>query len=242
MRQKRLLLLAVLLWTMSGGVATAQVTSRDAAQDAIRRGHERFARAEYEAAIEEYRHAPVEAGAVYAQSLYNIGVCYYELWRTPDAILMYGKAIEAMRGRYPTASYALGVALKDSGRLAEAKAAYRQAIETSGGKHAMAHYMLGVMLMDEGDDHQAATLFKEAIACAEGHFPASHNNLGVMLARTGRLSEAQREFEVALRQAGGQFTEATHNLQLCRSLRLPSPAKVQAMSLRTVEIAVMPGN
>jgi tetratricopeptide (TPR) repeat protein len=241
MRQKRLVLLALVLVTTLSGIATAQETPREAAQRAIGRGHERFARAEYEAAIEEYRRVPAEANEIYAQSLYNIGVSFYELWRTQDAIQMYLKAIQAMKGHYPTASYALGVALNDSGRRTEAKAAFKQTIEASGGKHSMAHYMLGVLLMDE-DFPQAAALFKEAIASAKGHFPASHNNLGVMLAKMGRLSEAEREFEVALKQAGGKFGEATHNLQQCRSLQTPSLTKAQAASLMTVETGREPEN
>ncbi|HEY6187289.1 MAG TPA: tetratricopeptide repeat protein [Pyrinomonadaceae bacterium] len=231
MRQKRLSLLAVLLVMFACGVVVNAQTSREDAEQLIRRGNERYTRAEYTAAIEEYGRVPKGAGEIYAQSLYNIGVCYYELWRTEDAIRMYRLAIDARQGRYPKALYALGVALKDAGRASEAKEAFGQALLTSGGKHAMAHYMLGLLAMSEGDYKAAAALFKDAIDRFKDRFPASHNNLGVTLAHLGRLSEAEREFEIALRQADGEFDEAAHNLKLCRSLA----TKAQAASLKVVE-------
>ena len=236
MRRKRLplaILLATFLLTLLGSVALAQ-TGRALALDAILRGNERYAKAEYERAIEEYRRVPLSAGETYAKSLYNIGVCYYELWSTGEAMVYYKKAVEARKGRYPMALHALGVALMDLKRLSEAKEAFRQSIATSGGKYAPSHYMLGLLVMAEGDDEAAATSFKEAIARARDRFPAGHNDLGVALARIGRLPEAKQAFETALRQADGEFEEATYNLKLCRSL-LALPAKAQLESLKIVE-------
>ncbi|MDQ3586010.1 MAG: tetratricopeptide repeat protein, partial [Acidobacteriota bacterium] len=137
MRQQRLLL-AMLLVTLLGSVTVAQ-TGREDARDAIRRGNEKYAKAEYELAIEEYRRVLPSAGETYAQSLHNIGVCYYELWRTDEAVVYYRRAIEAREGRYPMALYSLGVALKDLRRWPEAKEAFQQSIATSGGKYAPAH-------------------------------------------------------------------------------------------------------
>ncbi|MBC7931797.1 MAG: tetratricopeptide repeat protein [Rubrivivax sp.] len=233
MRQARLLLLAMLVAAFAGEITQAQ-TGRREAQESIRRGNEKYARAEYEPAIEEYRR--VGPGDDYAQSLYNIGVCYYELWRTEDAIAMYRKAVEAKKGIYPKASYALGIALKDAGRPREAKEAYREAIAASSGEHAAAHYMLGLLVAGEGDNEQAAALFREAIARSGDGFPASRNNLGVTLARMGRLSEAEREFAQALRQSDGVFDDAARNLKLCRSL-LSTHANGQLSSLKMVETA-----
>jgi len=106
MRQKELLL-ATLMMTLLGGVTLAQ-TSREDALDAIRRGNEKYAKSEYEPAIREYRRVPLSAGESYATSLYNIGVCYYELWMTEEAIVYYRRAVEARKGRYPMALHALG--------------------------------------------------------------------------------------------------------------------------------------
>jgi tetratricopeptide (TPR) repeat protein len=238
MRAKRLLS-AVLLLSLSCIAATAQENNPDG-RVRVRRGNEMYARAEYEAAIEEYRRVPDKTGEVYAQSLYNIGVCYYELGRTPEAVKMYRRAVEASGGRYPKALYALGVALEDSSRWPEAKEAYRQALLTSSGKYreaqlAVAHYRLGLLAMREGDYEGARTLFREAIARSRRPFPASHNNLGVALAREGHLSLAEQEFELALVQARGDFAEAAHNLRLCRAA-LTVGTKTQFASLKVVEI------
>ena len=59
------------------------------AQALIARGNERYARAEYEAAIEVYALVPADAGEAYAQALYNIGVCRFELWQTEEAAQAY---------------------------------------------------------------------------------------------------------------------------------------------------------
>ena len=231
------LLLAVLLLSLSG--VTAAIGQERRPEERVRRGNELYARAEYEAAIAEYRRVPDKSGEVYAQSLYNIGVCYYELRRTREAILMYRSAVEASRGRYPKALYALGVALEDSSQWPEAKAAYRQALTASGGNYteaqlAVAHYRLGLLAMREGDGEGADTLFREAIQRSPRRFPASHNNLGVVLARAGRLSLAEREFKTALKHAGGVFGEAAHNLKLCRSA-LAQGTKTQIARLKVVE-------
>src|SRR5204863_5467960 len=93
---------------------------------AIRRGNEKFAKQQYESALKEYQDVPITAGDDYAQALYNVGVCYYELWRTQEAIEFYRKALDARRGEYPKAWFALGVALEDQAQPAAAKDAYRQ--------------------------------------------------------------------------------------------------------------------
>jgi tetratricopeptide (TPR) repeat protein len=240
MRAKKLLS-AVLLVSLSG-VTTIGQESCSWARDRVRRGNELYARAEYEAAIREYGHVTEKAGAVYAQSLYNIGVCYYELGRTEEAITMYRGAVEASRGRYPKALYALGVALEDSSRWPEAKEAYRQALAASGGNYseaqlAVAHYRLGLLAMREGDYKGADAFFREAIVRSRRRFPASHNNLGVALALTGRLSTAEQEFEAALNQASGTFEDAAHNLRLCRTA-LAGGTKTQFASLKVVKTIV----
>jgi tetratricopeptide (TPR) repeat protein len=236
MRAKKLLL-AVLLLSLACVTTTGQ-ESRASAREHIRRGNDLYARAEYAAAIEEYRRVADKDGEVYAQSLYNTGVCYYELWRTEEAIAIYRRAVEASVGRYPKALYALGVALEDSRRWPEAREAYRQALAAAGGDYreaqlAVGHYRLGLLALREGDDVGAATLFREAIARSRRRFPASHNNLGVALARAGHLELAEREFEAALRGSRGTFAEAAHNLRLCRAA-LSNGTKTESASLKMV--------
>ncbi len=211
----RKMLGAILSLLMLAGLSAAQTND----QEFIKRGNERYLKAEYEAAIAEYSKVAPRPGEIYAQALYNIGVCYYEDWRTEEAIAMYRRALAASSGKYPKASYALGVALEDLKRFAEAREAYQQAIKASGDKHAGAYFKLGVLAINKtGDPHEALTFFREAIWRSRGLFPNGHNNLGVMLARTGNLTAARREFEIALTQSEGTLAEAKHNLELCRSL------------------------
>jgi tetratricopeptide (TPR) repeat protein len=230
------LLFSILLWTLPVAGMTALTNAQSPGEDArsaIRRGNEKFAKSEYEAALKEYRRVPEGVGERYAQSLYNIGVCYYELWRTEDAIIFYRRAIQAREGRYPRAWYALGVALEDQGAFDQAKEAYGRSITASGGEFAVASFKLGLLLAMEDDYHAAASLFRDAGAGSGEFVPASHNNLGVMLAHMGRLNEARHEFEIALHQTGGALADAAHNLKLCRSL-LRAPAEASLVTLRIV--------
>ena len=221
---KKRLMLALVCTALLTTTAYTQTLSPHA-PDTIRRGNERHARGQYEAAIKEYeRVAQGGAGEPRAQALYNMGVCYFELYRTEEAINLYRRAIAERGGRYPKALYALGVALEISNRLEDAKQAYTQALATSEGRYteaslAVAHYRLGLLAGRQGDYENAAVLFREALKRSRGRFPAAHNNLGVMLALLGRTAEAAREFEIALRQSGAHFEEAASNLKLCRSRR-----------------------
>jgi tetratricopeptide (TPR) repeat protein len=185
----------------------------------IERGNKLYAQAKYELAIREYRRVGPGDRHVYAQAIYNVGVCSYELWRTDEAVALFKEAIELKRGEYPRASYALGVALEDLQKFPEAKEAYRKAIQTSQGEFSLPIYRLGVLLANEGDTEAAANCFREASKRRGEHAAASHNNLGVMLARMGQLLEAENEFAIAIRQSPYGFSDAEHNLKLCKSLR-----------------------
>jgi len=234
---------AILSVVLIGGVATAQTRQSAGSSEtlaeaifAIESGNRSFAKADYESALREYRRVPRSARNKYAQALYNIGVCYYELWRIEEAINFYRQALVEQHGRYPRASYALGVALEDQNRLIEAKEAYRQSIVASEGEYGPAHYRLGLLTSIDGDYEVAAACFRKAIARAGAHVPASHNNLGVMLAHQGRLIEAGREFEIALKQTNGNFDDAAQNLKLCRSL-LATPTTVQIAALKIASMS-----
>jgi tetratricopeptide (TPR) repeat protein len=211
------------------GVTAAQTLPTDPLAGPLAplaRGNRTFAKADYEGAIREYRSVTPEAGETYAQALYNIGVSYYELWRTADAIDYYRQAIAAQKGHYPRASYSLGVALEDQGKSTDAKEAYQQALVQSRGEYAAAHYRLGLIAAGAGEFRAAAEYFRKALKRPGLHVPASHNNLGVMLAKLGRLQDAQHEFEIALRQSDGTLDDAVHNLKLCHSLlaaTVPTP-------------------
>jgi tetratricopeptide (TPR) repeat protein len=184
----------------------------------LRRGDALVAQEKYKLAIEEYGKVSSRDRDSYARAIYNIGVCYYELWQTDEAITFYKRAVELKEGNYPKASYALGVALEDQNRTTEAKEAYEQAVSASQREFARATYRLGLLAAKAGEFQKAAMLFREAATRTGEHVPASHNNLGVMLARMGFLKEAEQEFIVALKASDGRFDDAIHNLNLCRSL------------------------
>ena len=243
MSQKKFLS-TILLVVLIGSVAAAQTRQSAGLSDAqaeaifaIESGNRSFAKADYESALREYRRVPRSARDKYAQALYNIGVCYYELWRTEEAIDFYRQALTEQHGRYPRASYALGVALENQNRLMEAKEAYRQSISASEGEYGPAHYRLGLLTLMDGDYETAAGCFRKAIARAGAHVPASHNNLGVVLAHQGRLIEAGQEFEIALKQTNGDFDVAAQNLKLCRSiLATPTTAQIAALNIASMSV------
>lgn len=224
MTRKRLLF-ATLLGFMSLCFAYGQGVED---RTAIQRGNEFVAQANYEMAIREYERVPPTA-AHYAQALYNIGVCHYELWHTDRALDFYARAIAASKNNYPKASYARGVALEDLGRVAEAKEAYEQAINSSHGNVAPAQFRLGLLNAQDGDHSTAMRLFKEAIRRPGEHLSASHNNLGVVLAQLGRLKEAEREFKRALRLSDGGLEDAAKNLKLCREALAGEKTKIASL-------------
>jgi tetratricopeptide (TPR) repeat protein len=211
----RNLLLATVMIAVSAVALNAQPAQ---SKSAFRRGDAFVAQENYRSAIAEYSKVSTRDVASYARAIYNIGVCYYELWQTDEAIVFYRRALELKQGNYPKASYALGVALEDQGKLPEAKEAYQQAISSSRNEFALATYKLGVIEAKAGEFQRAADRFRDAASRRGQHVAASRNNLGVMLARLGFLKEAEREFVIALKQSNGAFDDAAHNLILCRSL------------------------
>jgi tetratricopeptide (TPR) repeat protein len=198
-------------------LATAVLTSAQSndSKAILRRGDALVAQEKYKLAIEEYSKVLTRDPDAYARATYDIGVCYYELWQTDDAIGFYKRAVELKHGNYPKASYALGVALEDQGKTAEARKAYEQAVSASNGELARATYRIGVLEAKAGEFAKAAAFFREAAARAGEHVPASHNNLGVMLARMGLMKEAEQEFIFALKASEGRYDDAAHNLNLC---------------------------
>src|SRR5215510_10351967 len=146
MNTKRPWLAIVLTITSLTCIAQAQ---SDDDRAVIQRGNELVAQAKYEAAIREYERVPATANR-YAQALYNIGVCHFELWQTEQAIEFYTRAIAAQQNN-PRTTYAWGVALEDLGRPAEARAAYRKSIADSRGDFAPAQFRLGLLMLQTGD-------------------------------------------------------------------------------------------
>ncbi len=74
----RSFLVAAILLGSSLFVVNAQTAEF---QSALKRGDALVAQEKYRAAIEEYSKVSSHAGDLYARAIYNMGVCYYELWR-----------------------------------------------------------------------------------------------------------------------------------------------------------------
>ena len=207
-------LTVVLFLVLFGGSSYAQETTT---REVLTAGNSLVASARYEEAINEYSKIGPGA-ALYPQSLYNIGVCYYELMQTEKAISYYHKALAVSGLNYPRASYALGVALEDLGHTDAAKDAYLQTSKTHNEFFGPALFKLGVIAAARQQFKTASDLFVRAAQIQGEHTAAAHNNLGVMLAQIGRLNEAAKEFSIALGQTQGRFADAQKNLSLCREL------------------------
>lgn len=230
------MLAVLLLLTLLVVPGRLQAQKRDA-RESIDKGNRLVSRGSYGEALREYERVGPENAKLYSIALYNIGVCYYELWRTTEAIDYYHRAIKQRNGVYPQASYALGVALEDEGKLLEAKAVYNQALTAARGDYPHAQFHLGLIAANAGDVELAATLFRKALNRPGEHVISSHNNLGVMLARMQRLQEAETQFAIAFRLSHGASGDAAHNLELCR--RLLRGDKADAVFLRVAQISLV---
>ena len=73
--------------------APAALAGGDAAQEAIQRGNDAFARGQYELAMLEYQEVLLGFTSHYPTARYNIGVCHYKLGRAKEAIESYERAI-----------------------------------------------------------------------------------------------------------------------------------------------------
>jgi tetratricopeptide (TPR) repeat protein len=140
--RSRSLLFATLIVAASNVLIQAQTNQAEAI---LKRGEAFVVQAKYKDAIEEYSKVSTRAGESHVRAVYNIGVCYYELWKTDEAISFYKRAIELKQGNYPKASYALGIAhraashnnlgvmLAQLGMLKDAEAEFVMALKRSAG-------------------------------------------------------------------------------------------------------------
>jgi tetratricopeptide (TPR) repeat protein len=208
----RKLFIALLLVSTFSIVVAAQTPNSH-----IKNGNAFFAHEQYERALSEYEKVPANSGPSYSQALYNIGVCYFELWQTDQAIAYFKLAIHSRPQGYPKAAYSLGVALESQQKIDEARSAYTQV--TAGDRKGAALFRLGVLSTRENDLKAAIELYRQSVEMDGPHRSSAHNNLGVMLAQSGSLSEAEEQFAIAVKQTNGAFAAAVHNLKLCRSLQ-----------------------
>lgn len=201
---------ALLLITSLSIVASAQTP-----RSHIKNGNKYVAQEQYEKALNEYAKVSSNAGLAYSQALYNMGVCYFELWKTDQAIAYFKSALHSRTQGYSQAAYSLGVALESQEKFDEARMAYGQV--TSGDRKGAALFRLGVLASDA---KVATEFYRRALEVDGPHVASSHNNLGVMLAQRGLVVEAEKEFEMAVTASAGGLGEAVSNLKLCRAMRV----------------------
>ncbi len=207
--------------------------------ESFERGLQLYAQGQYDRAILEFRESLSGFGPYYGQSLYNIGVCHYELGRKSESVRWYREAIR-VKENYVAAFHALGVALDDLGEMAESREAFARAVELSREKHAPSLFRLGLALQREGDLESAAVSYKKAIRESGDRMPGCHNNLGVIEAMLGDMNAAERHFEIALQQSKGKFEGAKYNLSLCREMIAASSrsmiARLRVVSNKSVDV------
>ena len=206
------ILFLIFVFTFSAFAQTPFIKQTfEAATDAARKQ-------QYESAIEKYRatilYAETERldDAFLAKIHFNIGVCFYHLKRTSEAVAEFTQAIKSSKREHQRAFYALGMAQKDLKNWRKAKNAFRDAlrIKKDDGE---AWFDLGLIYLEEKDFTSAATAFEKSIKHQSVNSADAHNNLGVIAALGNDWSLAEKEFETALLN---KSVEASGNLQFCK--------------------------
>lgn len=175
----------------------------------------------YERAIERYRATILRAEAerlsdsLLAKIHFNIGVCFYHLKRTEEAVAEYAEAIKLSRREYQKAFYALGMAQKDLGNRRAAADALRDAvnIDRTDGE---AWFDLALIYLAETDFEAAEKAFANAVKYKSVNAADAHNNLGVIAALRHDWIAAEKRFETALLDSNGKSIEAVNNLRFCK--------------------------
>ena len=206
------ILFLIFVFTFSAFAQTPFIKQTfEAATDAARKQ-------QYESAIEKYRatilYAETERlnDTFLAKIHFNIGVCFYHLKRTSEAVTEFTEAIKLSRREYQKAFYALGMAQKDLKNWREAASALRDAlkIDKTDGE---AWFDLGLVYLKEEDYPAAAKAFENSIKHRSVNSADAHNNLGVIAALGNDWNSAEKEFETALIN---NSAEASGNLRFCK--------------------------
>lgn len=148
-----------------------------------------------------------------AQIHYNIGVCFYRLKQTNEAVTEFSKAVR-LNQNYEKAFYALGMALSDLKNFTEAEIAFRNTIKLAGGGNGEAWFDLAFVFVAQKKYDEAFASFQKAINFESKAIGDSHNNLGVIYAMKGNLKSAEKELKAAEKL---KSEEAVNNLQILRS-------------------------
>ena len=176
---------------------------------------------DYKTAAEDYRRAILFSTAeepsddFLAKIHFNLGVCFYNLQQTEEAVEEFTEAIKLSRRGYQKAFYALGMAQTDLKNWSKAETAFREAVklEKNDGE---AWFDLGLVLLERKNYESAETAFQKAIKYQSTGAADAHNNLGVIFALKSDFRAAENEFKTALNLSNGKSVEARNNLQFCK--------------------------
>jgi len=176
---------------------------------------------EYERAIADYRRAILfsetenRSDDFLARIHFNIGVCFYNLKQTAEAIGEFTEAIKLSKRNYQKAFYALGMAQRELKNWRASETAFREAVGLK--KYdGEAWFDLGLVLLETKDYEAAEKAFQKAIKYKSVGAPNAHNNLGVIFALKNDFPAAETEFKAALTASDGKSVEARNNLEFCK--------------------------
>ncbi len=215
MRRFTFIFIAVLTFVISASAQTA--LSNRAFENGTRAAQAK----EYEKAIADYRRAILfsetekRSDDFLARIHFNIGVCFYSLKQTAEAVEEFTEAIKLSKGSYQKAYYALGMAHSELKNWRKAQTAFRKAVELKS-DDGEAWFDLALVFLEEKDFGSAKLAFQKSIKYKSAAVADAHNNIGVILALQNNFLLAENEFKIALTESNGKSIEARNNLQFCR--------------------------
>jgi tetratricopeptide (TPR) repeat protein len=131
-----------------------------------------------------------------ARALTNLGNALTETGRAEEALPLFARAMEILKGRDADLFNNRGVALLKLGRVAEAEADFREALRLDP-KHVKALNSLGYSLLTRGQVDEAEAVISQVTAIDAMEINAI-NNLGFVALKRGQDEKARGQFEKAL--------------------------------------------
>ena len=126
---------------------------------------------------------------------YNLGKCYFEMGRLPDAAEAFRRSLQT-DPEYGDALVGLAETCEALGEYAQAIRFFREAVRIHPASTGL-YLALGVVLKKKGDLPQAADALRQAIAL-DSRSPEAYGTLGIVLAMQGQSAEARASLERAV--------------------------------------------
>ena len=125
----------------------------------------------------------------------NLGVAFFQMGRTTDAIAQYEKALQIKPG-YAEADKNLGVAYFQTGQVDKAIEMYQDALKIDP-RDAEAYNKRAMAYARKGQADKAIADCQKALEIRPGYVEA-YNNLGIVLFQSGQTGEAIAQYQKAL--------------------------------------------